>query len=99
MELYCRFVLTKAQLLYIFEKKRKYIAVLSLFMKEIGKQIAERRKKNGLTQQDLSEISGVSAKTINSIELGKANPSVNVLSKVVDPLGFVISLSERITHE
>lgn len=68
-------------------------------MKEIGKQIAERRKKNGLTQQDLSEISGVSAKTINSIELGKANPSINVLSKVANPLGFKISLSERITHE
>lgn len=68
-------------------------------MKEIGKQIAERRKKNGLTQQDLSEISGVSAKTINSIELGKANSSVNVLSKVANPLGFKISLSERITHE
>ena len=68
-------------------------------MKEIGKPIAERRKKNGLTQRDLSEISGVSAKTINSIELGMANPSVNVLSKVVNPLGFVVSLSERIKHE
>ena len=61
--------------------------------------IKERRALLGLTQQDLSEISGVSAKTINSIELGKANPSVNVLSKVVNPLGLVISLSERITHE
>ena len=68
-------------------------------MKEIGKQIVERLKKYGLTQQDLSEISGVSVKTINSIVLGKANPSVDILSKVVNPLGFVISLSERITHE
>ena len=58
-----------------------------------------KTEKNGLTQQDLSEISGVSAKTINSIEMGKAKQSVNVLSKVANPLGFKISLSERITHE
>lgn len=68
-------------------------------MEEIGKQIAERRKKKGLSQQDLAEMSGISPRTINSVKLGKANPSINVLSKMVKPLGFVVSLSERVRHE
>ena len=68
-------------------------------MEEIGKQIAERRKKKGLSQLDLAEMSGISPRTINSVEQGKANPSVNVLSKMVGPLGFVVTLSERVTHE
>ena len=68
-------------------------------MEEIGKQIAERRKKKGLSQQDLAEISGVSPRTINAVEQGTANPSINVLSKMVKPLGFVVTLSERVKHE
>lgn len=68
-------------------------------MENLGKQISERRKKLGLSQEDLAEISGVSPRTINSVELGKANPSINVLSKMIKPLGFVVTLSERVTHE
>ena len=65
-------------------------------MEEIGKQIAERRKKKGLSQQDLAEMSGISPRTINSVELGKANPSINVLSKMVKPLGFVESVRNKL---
>ncbi|MCQ2063294.1 MAG: helix-turn-helix domain-containing protein [Fibrobacter sp.] len=68
-------------------------------MEDIGKQISERRKGQGLSQQDLAEMSGVSPRTINSVELGKANPSISVLSKIVRPLGFVVTLTERVTHE
>ncbi len=68
-------------------------------MENLGKQISERRKKLGLSQEDLAEISGVSPRTINSVELGKANPSINVLNKMVKPLGFVVTLSERVSHE
>lgn len=68
-------------------------------MEKIGKEIAERRKKQGLSQQDLAEMSGVSPRTINAVELGKANPSINVLSKIVKPLGFIVTLDERVKHE
>ena len=68
-------------------------------MEEIGKQIAERRKKKGLSQQDLAEMSGIPPRTINAVEQGKANPSINVLSKMVKPLGFVVTLCERVRHE
>ena len=71
----------------------------TIIMEKLGKQISERRKKLRLTQEDLAEISGVSPRTINSVELGKANLSINVLNKMVKPIGFVVTLSERVTHE
>ncbi len=75
------------------------IVIGATLMENLGKQISERRKKLGLSQEDLAEISGVSPRTINSVELGKANPSINVLNKMVKPLGFVVTLSERVSHE
>ena len=107
----CRFSLTNQARLYILTQKPQYIATFKTIhieliviigataMENLGKQITERRKKLGLSQEDLAEISGVSPRTINSIELGKANPSINVLNKMVKPLGFVVTLSERVTHE
>lgn len=83
--------------------KKKQYGLKSEFgatlMEKLGKQISERRKKLCLSQEDLAEISGVSPRTINSVELGKANPSINVLNKMVKPIGFVVTLSERVTHE
>lgn len=83
--------------------KKKQYGLKSVFgatlMENLGKQISERRKKLCLFQEDLAEISGVSPRTINSVELGKANPSINVLNKMVKPIGFVVTLSERVSHE
>ena len=68
-------------------------------MKDLGKQIVSRRKQLNISQADLAEMSGVSLRTVNAIENGDANPSVEVLSKVLEPLGLVISLQERVIHE
>jgi transcriptional regulator with XRE-family HTH domain len=68
-------------------------------MKNFARQISERRKKLGLSQQDLSEISGVSIRTIISVESGNSNPSINVLSKMIKPLGFIVSLNERVKND
>ena len=68
-------------------------------MTNIGKQLSERRKKLGLSQQDLAEISGVSLRTINAIENDASNPSIDVVSKIAEPLGLVISLTERVQHD
>lgn len=59
---------------------------------DIFSVIKERRDLLGVTQQELSEISGISLKTIIQIENKKANPSFNTLSKIVDVLGMEISL-------
>ncbi len=68
-------------------------------MSNLGKQIASRRKQLNISQADLAEMSGVSLRTLSAIENGDANPSIDVLSKVLEPLGLVITLQERVIHE
>ena len=68
-------------------------------MINLGKQIVNKRKQLNISQADLAEMSGVSLRTVNAIENGDANPSIEVLSKVLEPLGLVITLQERVTHE
>ncbi|MBQ4637173.1 MAG: helix-turn-helix transcriptional regulator [Clostridia bacterium] len=41
------------------------------FMKEMGHRIMLRRKALGLTQEELSEMVGVSTQMISNLELGK----------------------------
>ena len=60
---------------------------------EMGEIIRKRRELLGLLQPQLAEISGVSRRTIQLIEMGKANPSLEVLLKISDPLGLSIKLS------
>ena len=58
-----------------------------------------RRKLLKITQNDLSEISGVSLRTIKAIEKGKVNPTVAILNRVFDPLGLTLTTTERVKHE
>lgn len=41
------------------------------FLTDMGSRIAQRRKELHLTQEELSELMGVSSQTISCIELGK----------------------------
>ncbi|HEY0680416.1 MAG TPA: helix-turn-helix domain-containing protein [Chitinophagaceae bacterium] len=59
---------------------------------EIGKTIRKRRELLGLLQPQLASISGISTRTIQLVEMGKANPSLETLIKLVDPLGLSIKL-------
>lgn len=59
--------------------------------------IKERRILLGLTQQDLSDYSGLSLRIIKSIEVGKGNPSVGTLSKLAEVLGLEVILKVKDT--
>ena len=59
----------------------------------IGEIIRKRRELLGLLQPQLASISGVSTRTIQLVEMGKGNPSLETLIKIADPLGLSISLS------
>ena len=61
----------------------------------LGQTIKERRVFLRLNQEDLMEMSGISAKTIQKIEMGKANPSVQTLYKVLDVLGMNFEIMVR----
>ena len=68
-------------------------------MKNLGEQIAQRRKYFNISQADLAEMAGVSLRTVSAIENGSANPSISILSKILEILGFVITLQERVKHD
>lgn len=59
------------------------------------KIIKERRVLLGLTQQDLSDYTGLSVRFIKSIEAGKGNPSIETLSKMTEVLGLEIVIKVK----
>lgn len=54
------------------------------------KIIKERRSILGLTQQDLSDYTGLSTRFIKSVEAGKGNPSIENLDKIAEVLGLEV---------
>lgn len=61
-------------------------------MKKIGKDIKARRKMLNVTQKTLSELADVSINTLTKIERCEANPSLDVLEKILDTLGLEIKV-------
>ncbi len=59
------------------------------------KIIKERRTLLGLTQQDLSDYTGLSVRFIKSIEAGRGNPSIETLSKITEVLGLEIIMKVK----
>ena len=56
-------------------------------MERLGEKLKAARKKKGLTQQKLADLSHVSLKHIQNCERGKKNPSFEILqalAKVLD---------------
>ena len=53
----------------------------------------------GLTQQDLSDYTGLSVRIIKSIENGKGNPSLKTLAKIAEILGLEIVMKVKIVNE
>jgi XRE family aerobic/anaerobic benzoate catabolism transcriptional regulator len=56
-------------------------------LKKIGRAIRDRREARGLTRQRLAQVSGVSIRFLNDVELGLANPSVLKLQALAEALG------------
>lgn len=59
------------------------------------KIIKERRAILGLTQQDLSDYTGLSLRFIKSVEAGKGNPSIQSLEKIATILGLEIVIKVK----
>lgn len=61
----------------------------------IGEQIRLRRKELMITQPDLADIAGISVNTLYKIERGQANPTIEVLSKILNVLGLEITVGVK----
>ena len=66
---------------------------------EYGELIKERRTVLGLTQQDLSDYTGLSLRIIKSVEAEKGNPSLKTLEKIADVLGLEIIIKVKVVNE
>ena len=58
----------------------------------LGKKIAELRKKNNLSQEELAEKVGVARQTISKWEIGDTTPDINQV-KIISKI-FNISIDE-----
>ena len=54
---------------------------------KVGAQLRDARVKANLTCDQLADVSGVSKSTISKIENGKWSVSVDMLEKLLPPLG------------
>ena len=61
-------------------------------MMKIGEVIRQRRELLGLVQPQLSALSGVNTRTIQLVEQGKGNPSLETLINLIEPLGLNLEL-------
>ena len=59
---------------------------------KLGHSIRQRRELLGLLQPQLAALSGVSTRTIQLVEQGKGNPSIETLISLADPLGLSLEL-------
>jgi transcriptional regulator with XRE-family HTH domain len=56
----------------------------------LGETIRTKRKKNGLSQEQLAEKANLSTVFISRIERGKESPSVDSLVKIATALGLKV---------
>ena len=55
-------------------------------------ELIEARRRQGISQKQLEELSGVSQPVIARMERGTTNPQVSTLMKVLRPLGLTIRI-------
>ena len=61
----------------------------------IGKTIKERRKALKITQPDLADLAKISVNTLYKIERGEANPTIDILERILEVLGLDIKLEAK----
>jgi transcriptional regulator with XRE-family HTH domain len=61
----------------------------------IGKTIQQRRKQLKITQPHLAELAEVNVNTIYRIERNEANPTVQVLTKILEVLGMELNITVK----
>lgn len=59
---------------------------------ELGEKLKRRRELLDLLQAQLAQLAGVSTRTIQLVEQGKSNPSLETLLRLADPLGLRLEL-------
>lgn len=61
-------------------------------MEKLGNIIRERRKALSVTQRELATLAGIGINTLTKIERGEANPSLKVITSILDTLGLEMDI-------
>ena len=86
-------LVAKDQKTWTHDQWRVYEAASAVFKAEmderaqLGAQLAAARKARGLTQPDLSKLSGIQQAEISRIERGAGNPTAATLLRLANALG------------
>lgn len=65
----------------------------------LGELVANRRTELGLNQSYTAELAGISRRTLQQIEKGKANPTINSILELLQVLGLQLTIDKRTTDE
>lgn len=60
------------------------------FFRDIGARVAELRKEQGLTQEGLAELLGVSQQSVAAYEVGRLRIALSMLPKLAKVLGVSV---------
>ena len=60
---------------------------------QLGYKIARAREEAGLTQTELSKLTGIDQGDISKLERGQGNPSFKKVSRILDGLGSVMEIN------
>lgn len=66
-----------------------------MLVNQVAESIKTRRKELEITQNHLSELSGISKNTLYKLERGQGNPSLEVVQKLIDVLGLEINIEVK----
>lgn len=72
------------------EFKKEYDALEPEFA--VVRAILEARREKGITQKDLSDLTGIAQGDISKLENGNANPSVKTLKRIASAMGKTLRI-------
>jgi transcriptional regulator with XRE-family HTH domain len=65
---------------------KKYTENQLQFLIKLGQNIRHARVLRGITQQDISAITGIEESQLSRIENGKTNATINSIKKIADTI-------------
>ncbi len=65
---------------------------IQAYIEELGNRLLEIRKGKGISQQELSYLSGIEKPYIRKIEKGRTNPTVKTLLKLSSALKISLNI-------
>jgi transcriptional regulator with XRE-family HTH domain len=66
-----------------------------MLVQKVGEVLQKRRRELKITQPDLANLAGISVNTLYKVERGNANPTLEVLEKLLEVLGLELKITPK----